>query len=173
MIHIKWIQELIIRFWFNLNCYRYRYWLLLRRRAYCWYLRRDRCVSWWVLLCLSWRWWAPGIRIGPQPFHCLVLHSLRKLLPKLSFRFTSEFEYLDSAYEIQVFPQPKAPGMAQVPPSTDGNRESSTLCPVKRGTFPASFSATGRTCLTGQYWLIWMFWVLPSYSSFAMVSPMV
>jgi len=36
-------------------------------------------------------------------------------------------EYLDKAYEIQVFPHPNAPGMAQVPPKTEGNRESNTL----------------------------------------------
>jgi len=29
-------------------------------------------------------------------------------------------EYLERAWEIQVLPQPKAPGIAQVPPSTDG-----------------------------------------------------
>lgn len=31
---------------------------------------------------------------------------------------TSELEYLDKACEITVFPQPKAPGMAVVPPWT-------------------------------------------------------
>ena len=65
--------------------------------------------------------------------------------------YTSELEYLDKAYEIQVFPHPKAPGIAQVPPKTEGKRESKTLCPVKRGTFPANFSAQGLTYLTGQY----------------------
>lgn len=41
---------------------------------------------------------------------------------------------------MQVFPQPKAPGMAQVPPKTEGKRLSNTLYPVKSGVFPASFS---------------------------------
>jgi hypothetical protein len=48
----------------------------------------------------------------------------------------SEFEYLDNAYEIHVFPHPKAPGIAQVPPKTDGNKESSTLYPVSKGVLP-------------------------------------
>jgi hypothetical protein len=39
----------------------------------------------------------------------------------------SELEYLDSACEMTVLPQPKAPGMAHVPPSTDGKSASSTL----------------------------------------------
>ena len=63
--------------------------------------------------------------------------------------------------------------MAQVPPKTEGKRESKTLCPVRRGTFPASFSAQGLTCLTGQYWLIWIFYFLPSNSNSAMVSSIV
>jgi len=40
---------------------------------------------------------------------------------------------LDNAYEITVFPHPKAPGMEQVPPNTDGNKASITLYPVSRG----------------------------------------
>lgn len=62
----------------------------------------------------------------------------------------SELEYFDNAYEIQVFPQPKAPGIAQVPPCTEGKRESRILYPVKSGILPASFSAHGLACLTGQ-----------------------
>jgi len=52
---------------------------------------------------------------------------------------------------MHVLPQPNAPGIAQVPPKTDGKRESNTLYPVRRGTFPANFSAHGLTYLTGQY----------------------
>ena len=63
----------------------------------------------------------------------------------------SEFEYLDSACEMTVLPQPKAPGTAQVPPSTDGKRASMTRWPVRSGDEPASFSATGRGVRTGQY----------------------
>lgn len=65
---------------------------------------------------------------------------------------------------MQVFPHPNAPGIAHVPPWTDGNRASKTLYPVNRGIFPASFSATGLACLTGQKWLMFMFLFLPSNS---------
>ena len=57
---------------------------------------------------------------------------------------------MDKAYEIQVFPHPKAPGIAHVPPKTVGKRASRTLCPVKSGVLPASFSLTGLAYLTGQ-----------------------
>ena len=60
------------------------------------------------------------------------------------------FEYLEIAYEIQVLPHPKAPGIAQVPPSTEGNKLSKTLCPVNRGTLPLNFSAKGLGYRTGQ-----------------------
>ena len=40
---------------------------------------------------------------------------------------------------MQVLPQPNAPGIAQVPPRTEGNRVSSTLYPVNRGTSPTNF----------------------------------
>jgi len=56
---------------------------------------------------------------------------------------TSELEYLERAWEIHVFPHPKAPGIAQVPPNTDGKRASSTLCPVKSGVSPAKCDKTG------------------------------
>ena len=49
------------------------------------------------------------------------------LSPQPTYTTTSVFEYLDKAYEIQVLPHPKAPGIAQVPPNTDGKRESKTL----------------------------------------------
>ena len=52
---------------------------------------------------------------------------------------TSVLEYLERAWEIQVFPHPKAPGIAQVPPKTEGKSESKTLYPVKSGTSPAIF----------------------------------
>eukprot|EP00982_Pelagococcus_subviridis_P012642 31185-Pelagococcus_subviridis.AAC.5 len=45
---------------------------------------------------------------------------------------------------MTVLPHPNAPGMAHVPPSTLGNMTSKTLCPVNRGWFAMSFSATGR-----------------------------
>lgn len=61
-----------------------------------------------------------------------------------------QFEYLDRACEMTVLPQPNAPGMAQVPPRTDGNSESRTRWPVTSGTSAASFSLTGRGSRTGQ-----------------------
>ena len=63
---------------------------------------------------------------------------------------TLVLENLAIACEIQVLPQPKAPGMAQVPPRTDGNRESKTLYPVNKGTFPTNLLAKGLGFLTGQ-----------------------
>ena len=53
--------------------------------------------------------------------------------PHPTYTMPSLLEYLDSACEITVLPQPKAPGMAHVPPSTDGNITSRTLCPVRSG----------------------------------------
>lgn len=44
---------------------------------------------------------------------------------------------------MQVLPHPKAPGMAQVPPKTEGNKASKTLYPVNNGTLPANFSTIG------------------------------
>lgn len=44
---------------------------------------------------------------------------------------------------MHVLPQPKPPGMAQVPPNTEGNKASKTLCPVNRGILPANFSWAG------------------------------
>lgn len=38
--------------------------------------------------------------------------------PQPTYMMTSEFEYLDKAWEMTVLPQPKAPGMAVVPPCT-------------------------------------------------------
>ena len=38
----------------------------------------------------------------------------------------SLLEYLESAWEMTVLPHPNAPGMAHVPPSTEGNITSST-----------------------------------------------
>jgi hypothetical protein len=61
----------------------------------------------------------------------------------------SELEYFDKAYEIQVLPHPKAPGIAHVPPYTEGNNESNTLYPVSSGVLPANLSATGLAYLTG------------------------
>jgi len=61
---------------------------------------------------------------------------------------------LERAYEIQVFPHPKAPGIAQVPPNTVGNKASRTLCPVNNGVLPASFSLTGLAYLTGHSYTI-------------------
>ena len=51
---------------------------------------------------------------------------------------------------MTVLPQPKAPGTAQVPPSTDGKSASMTRWPVSSGESPASFSVTGRGVRTGQ-----------------------
>ena len=51
---------------------------------------------------------------------------------------------------MHVFPQPNAPGIAHVPPKTEGNKASNTLYPVNNGVFPANFSLTGRFYLTGH-----------------------
>jgi len=51
--------------------------------------------------------------------------------------------------EMHVFPQPKAPGMAHVPPSTEGKSTSSTRWPVMSASLPGSFSPTGRGLRTG------------------------
>lgn len=72
------------------------------------------------------------------------------LSPQPTYTITSEFEYLDRAYEIHVFPHPKAPGIAHVPPNTDGKSASSTLYPVKSGVSPAKCDKTGLDCLTGH-----------------------
>ena len=63
---------------------------------------------------------------------------------------TLEFEYFERACEMQVLPQPKAPGIAVVPPCTHGNNASNTLCPVSRGWLACNFSLTGRGCRTGH-----------------------
>ena len=77
----------------------------------------------------------------------------------------SELEYLDSACEMHVLPQPKAPGMAQVPPSTDGKKVSMTRWPVTSARLPASFSRTGRALRTGQKCDMPSLWILPVASS--------
>mmetsp|Transcript_2048 Transcript_2048/g.7143 ORF Transcript_2048/g.7143 Transcript_2048/m.7143 type:complete len:201 (+) Transcript_2048:934-1536(+) len=51
---------------------------------------------------------------------------------------------------MTVLPQPKAPGTAHVPPSTEGKMESMTRRPVVRAALPGSFSAAGRGRRTGQ-----------------------
>ena len=43
------------------------------------------------------------------------------------------FAYFDSAWLMTVLPQPNAPGMQHVPPSTDGNSVSITRWPVISG----------------------------------------
>lgn len=63
---------------------------------------------------------------------------------------TFVLEYLLIAYEIHVLPQPKAPGIAHVPPSTEGYNASKTLYPVNKGISPTSFSAKGQGSRTGQ-----------------------
>merc|ERR1712070_226010 len=70
--------------------------------------------------------------------------------PQPTYTTASLLENFDRDWEITVLPQPNAPGTAQVPPSTEGNTASSTRCPVIRGLFAASFSATGRGDRTGQ-----------------------
>mmetsp|Transcript_55401 Transcript_55401/g.125902 ORF Transcript_55401/g.125902 Transcript_55401/m.125902 type:complete len:215 (+) Transcript_55401:229-873(+) len=64
----------------------------------------------------------------------------------------SLFENLDRLWEITVLPQPKAPGTAQVPPSTEGKSASTTRSPVVRAVLPGSLSAVGRGIRTGQKW---------------------
>jgi len=70
--------------------------------------------------------------------------------PQPTYTMHCVLEYLESACEMQVLPQPKAPGMAQVPPSTEGKRTSSTRWPVMSASRPGSFSATGRGLRTGH-----------------------
>jgi hypothetical protein len=84
---------------------------------------------------------------------------------------------------MTVFPQPKAPGIAVVPPCTHlwhkrknfiffqnnflysyGNNESKTRWPVNNGWLAASFSTTGRICRTGQICNIVCFVFSPSNS---------
>jgi len=57
---------------------------------------------------------------------------------------------LESACEITVLPQPKAPGIAQVPPRTAGKRPSSTRWPVSSGSLASSLALEGRGARTGQ-----------------------
>lgn len=82
----------------------------------------------------------------------------------------SELEYLDSDWEITVLPQPKAPGMAVVPPCTQGKRASSTRWPVSRGKSAVIFSATGRGLRTGHTCIMLSLWTLPLNSSSMTVS---
>mmetsp|Transcript_17529 Transcript_17529/g.68000 ORF Transcript_17529/g.68000 Transcript_17529/m.68000 type:complete len:250 (+) Transcript_17529:1102-1851(+) len=85
----------------------------------------------------------------------------------------SELENLETDCEITVLPQPKAPGIAVVPPCTHGKRASRTRCPVSRGWSPASFSVTGRGTRTGQLWSIPKLLRSPWNSSSKMLSRMV
>lgn len=55
----------------------------------------------------------------------------------------SELENFESACEITVFPHPKAPGMAQVPPCTEGSRESRTRWPVISGVLARQLVSEG------------------------------
>mmetsp|Transcript_7003 Transcript_7003/g.9837 ORF Transcript_7003/g.9837 Transcript_7003/m.9837 type:complete len:217 (-) Transcript_7003:278-928(-) len=66
---------------------------------------------------------------------------------------------LDSDCEMTVFPQPKAPGTAQVPPSTLGKMPSMTRRPVVSAALPGSFSTTGRGRRTGHRWHIFSSYV--------------
>ena len=72
------------------------------------------------------------------------------------------FEYLLSACEMHVLPQPKAPGMAHVPPSTEGKSVSMTRWPVMSASRPGSFSSTGRGSRTGHLCVMVTFTVLRS-----------
>ena len=45
---------------------------------------------------------------------------------------------------MTLFPQPNAPGMAQISPKTEGKRASRTRCPVSSGVPANSFDATGQ-----------------------------
>ena len=62
----------------------------------------------------------------------------------------SEFENLDRAWEITVLPQPKAPGIAHVPPRTAGNSPSRTRWPVSSGSLARSLARVGRGARTGH-----------------------
>lgn len=72
------------------------------------------------------------------------------LSPQPTYTIISEFECFDNACDITVFPQPNAPGTAQVPPRTDGNNASNTRCPVNNGSVADILSATGLGFLTGH-----------------------
>ena len=50
--------------------------------------------------------------------------------PHPTYTMADVLEYLDSACEMHVLPQPKAPGMAHVPPSTEGKSTSITRWPA-------------------------------------------
>ena len=62
----------------------------------------------------------------------------------------SELLNFDRACEMTVLPQPKAPGMAQVPPRTAGKRPSRTRWPVSRGSFARSLALVGLGARTGH-----------------------
>ena len=59
---------------------------------------------------------------------------------------------MDKAYEIQVFPHPKAPRIAHVSPKTVKKKASRTLCSIESGVLPVGFSLTGLAYLTGQFY---------------------
>ena len=85
----------------------------------------------------------------------------------------SQLEYFERACEITVFPHPNAPGMAQVPPRTEGKSVSSTRCPVSSGTEAFNFCTTGRGLRTGHSWLIVISFFSPWNSSSITFSPTV
>ncbi|PTQ40057.1 hypothetical protein MARPO_0042s0092 [Marchantia polymorpha] len=66
---------------------------------------------------------------------------------------------------MTVLPHPKAPGMAQVPPSTDGKSASSTRCPVSSGVSAGSFVADGLGVRTGHVCSMVNFFLRPLNSS--------
>ena len=62
--------------------------------------------------------------------------------------FTSVYKIENSFIQALLFP--KAPGIEQVPPNTEGNKVSQTLCPINNDSFPGNFSTKDLAWLTGQ-----------------------
>ena len=71
----------------------------------------------------------------------------------------SLLENLEMDWEMTVLPQPKAPGTAHVPPSTEGKIASTTRRPVVRAWLPGIFCTMGRARRTGQKWANFNSWV--------------
>ena len=65
---------------------------------------------------------------------------------------TSALQPLASVSSSTVLPVPKPPGMAALPPSATGNRQSMTRWPVTSGSPDGSRARTGRGTRTGQSW---------------------
>ena len=83
---------------------------------------------------------------------------------------TSLLENLDTDWLMTVLPQPKAPGMATVPPWTEGKRASSTRWPTRKGLSAECFSVVGRGTRTGHVCIMPNSVFLPSNSTSRILS---